>query len=114
MVGSPVNDALDLDVSVVQGASGDLVRVTLRGDLDLAVESDLVERVEQLLRPPRPRRVVLDLSGLLFMDSSGLRGVLRCARAAREAEVPLALGVVPGPVTLLLDTAGVTGWFDYE
>lgn len=43
----------------------------------------------------QPDRVVLDLSRLTFMDSSGLHAVIELARHA--AGLNIALEVVPGP-----------------
>ena len=51
------------------------VRITLEGELDLAT----VAAVEAALRgpvDPSPERRVLDLRGLTFMDSTGLRTIL--------------------------------------
>lgn len=101
-------------VTVEDGPTARTVRVALTGDLDLLVERQLVDDVVDVLRETRPDRVVLDLTGVPFLDSSGLRGLLRCARAAEDHGVLLTLDVVPGPVTMLLDTAGVRNWFSYE
>jgi anti-anti-sigma factor len=50
-----------------------------------------------------------------FIDSSGLRALLRCRDAATAQDVPFALAVGENPqVKRLLDIAGVEGWFTYE
>ena len=60
------------------------VRLAMTGELDLAsaarVESDL-ERIER----DNPERIVLDLRGLTFMDSTGLRLIAGADTRAREA-----------------------------
>jgi anti-sigma B factor antagonist len=64
------------------------------GDLDL----DTVHRVESALGELREEgagSLVLDLRGLTFMDSTGLRLVIRWHTAAREAGFRFA--IVPGP-----------------
>lgn len=104
----------DLRVTVDDTGGTRTVRLALDGDLDLLVEKRLVEQVVDALRDTRPDRAVLDLTAVPFLDSSGLRGLLRCARAAEDHGVLLTLDVVPGPVTMLLDTAGVRNWFAYE
>ncbi len=104
----------DLHVTVEDGPTARTVRVALTGDLDLLVERRLVDDVVDVLRETRPDRIVLDLRAVPFLDSSGLRGLLRCARAAEDHNVLLTLDVVTGPVTMLLDTAGVRNWFGYE
>jgi len=47
--------------------------VTLSGELDLSGASRLEAEVERLAKLEGPETVVLDLRGLEFMDSSGLR-----------------------------------------
>ena len=64
------------------------------GDLDL----DTVHRVESALGALREEgadNLVLDLRGLTFMDSTGLRLVIRWHNAARDDGFRFA--VVPGP-----------------
>ena len=64
------------------------------GDLDL----DTVHRVESALTELRGEEwgdLLLDLRGLTFMDSTGLRLVIRWNTAAREEGFTFA--VVPGP-----------------
>lgn len=73
---------------------GDAVRVIVEGELDLAAAPS----VEELLRAPLQdgvERRVLDLRGLTFMDSSGLRTILSAHGAARREG--WALQIVPGP-----------------
>jgi anti-sigma B factor antagonist len=58
--------------------------VVLRGELDLST----VERVEDELRRVEAEAagtIVLDLSGLTFLDSTGLRTVVTADQRAREA-----------------------------
>ncbi|MHA3703577.1 STAS domain-containing protein [Jatrophihabitans sp. YIM 134969] len=119
--GDPVTDARtgavmadDPRVTIVDDGRVRTVRFTVAGDLDLVAERALVDDVVDVVRDTRPDRLVLDLTGVPFLDSSGLRGLLRCARAAEDHGVLLTLDVVPGPVTMLLDTAGVRNWFGYE
>lgn len=104
----------DERVIIEDGPRGRTVRFALVGDLDLVAERNLVEDVVDVMRDTRPDRLVLDLLRVPFLDSSGLRGLLRCARAAEDHGVLLTLDVAAGPVTMLLDTAGVRSWFSYE
>ena len=104
----------DTHITIEDSGKVRTVRVALIGDLDLLVERRVVDDLVDVLRDTRPDHVVLDLTDVPFLDSSGLRGLLRCARAAEDHGVHLSLDVVPGPVTMLLDTAGVRNWFSYE
>jgi anti-anti-sigma factor len=69
--------------------------VTLRGELDLAGARRLEAEVERLARPKGPETVVMDLRGLDFLDSSGLRLVTLADR--RMAADGRRLVLVRGP-----------------
>ncbi len=75
----------------------DLVQVSLRGELDLST----VERVEDELRQVEERTdklIALDLSGLSFLDSTGLRLMVTADQRARKSGRRLA--IVKGPETV--------------
>lgn len=57
---------------VVQSTEGSTVVLSVIGELDMSTAEVLSERVEQQLSD-RPAALRLDLRGLTFMDSSGLR-----------------------------------------
>ena len=102
---------LQLDVSVHAGN----VRMRLAGDLDAAAEPVVVDRLEDALtREPGATGVELDLTGVSFVDSSGLRSLLLCRRRTDAAGVPLRLAVVDGPVTRLLRISGLEHVFTIE
>lgn len=92
----------------------DHLRVLVSGELDLYREAELRSSVDALLADRMPERLVLDVCDLQFLDSTGLRALLACRDRARAAGVPLSLAVSRGPVTRLLDIAGVRDWFHYE
>ena len=74
-----------------------LVRIALRGELDLST----VEKVEQELSQAEARRpplIALDLTGLTFLDSTGLRLVVTADERAREEGRRLV--IVRGPDTV--------------
>lgn len=74
--------AVPFEVEIAE--RGDLVHVILRGELDISTASRLEE---DLLRIEADGRgtLVLDLSQLDFMDSTGLRLVIATDDRAREA-----------------------------
>jgi anti-anti-sigma factor len=88
------------------GGDGDGERVIrLRGELDIESTPDL-ERV--LLRTrPAGQRVVLDLTELKFMDSTGLRVLLRARAAADQGRWEINLRNVPPTIRRLFDMTGV-------
>ena len=88
------------------GGDGDGERVIrVRGELDIESTPDL-ERV--LLRSrPAGQRVVVDLSELKFMDSTGLRVLLRARAAADEGRWEIGMRNVPPTIRRLFDMTGV-------
>lgn len=104
----------DIGFAVRAEQRPDHLRVLVIGELDLYREAELRSCVDALLVDRTPERLVLDVCGLQFLDSSGLRALLACRDRARSAGVPLTLAVTAGPVTRVLDVAGVRDWFDYE
>jgi anti-anti-sigma factor len=74
-----------------------LVRISLRGELDLST----VTRVEDELRraeAKRPPLIALDLAQLTFLDSTGLRLVLTADERARQEGRRLVIVRGPGAV----------------
>jgi anti-anti-sigma factor len=63
------------------------VRIVLSGEFDIAG----VEKFEQALEsaPEERQELVIDLSRLTFIDSSGIRAILVADRTNRERGVPL-------------------------
>jgi anti-sigma B factor antagonist len=73
---------------------GDTVWVRPQGELDLDTAPELEQELARV-REHANGRVVLDLRRLTFMDSTGLRLVIRWDTAAREQGFEFA--IVPGP-----------------
>jgi anti-anti-sigma factor len=68
----------------------DLV-VSVRGDLDIAAETILVETVRAAIAERSPARVALDLSAVAFLDARGVAAILGCRQAAHAADAAFAL-----------------------
>jgi anti-sigma B factor antagonist len=62
-----------------------LVHVVLRGELDLSTVGKLQEELSRV-EADTPPLVVLDLSSLTFLDSTGLRCVVTASERAREQD----------------------------
>jgi anti-anti-sigma factor len=69
------------------------VTIHLEGELDFAAAFDVELRLEEAIR--EADAVVVDLTGLRFIDSTGLRAILEARRLAQTAGVELR--IVPGP-----------------
>ena len=94
-----------MQVSVI-GNPDDTVVVTLRGSLDLDTATVLTTTLEQILDRPAPR-VVVDLSGVEFCDSTGLSAFLLGHVRARDAGGWLRLAAPGEFLTGLLQTVGL-------
>jgi anti-anti-sigma factor len=70
--------------------------VTLRGELDTLATAELEPELERLAEHPTVEVVAVDLRGLDYLDTSGLRAVV-CARDQLE-EVGMRLVLVRGPI----------------
>jgi anti-anti-sigma factor len=98
-------------VSVI-GNADDTVIVTVRGDLTDGSDTVLGTTLDQVLdRRPAPR-VVVDVSGIDFCDSVGLRSFVTGHDRARAAGGWLRLAAPGGPLLALLEGAGLTSRLD--
>jgi anti-sigma B factor antagonist len=77
----------------------------LEGEVDLSAEDDLTRALDAATKDGT---TTVDLSGVTFMDSTGLRVLLRRA-AVLNGSGPLALRAPPARVQRLLDVAFPTG-----
>ncbi len=69
--------------------SGDTLTVLLKGEIDHHAAAAVRESIDREICRTRPKRTVLDLSGIDFMDSSGL-------------------GLIMGRIALMRDLSGET------
>lgn len=81
-------------------------RVTVEGELDVATADQLGLALEPLVTI-EGASIVVDLEGVSFMDSSGLRTVVRAASATETRGGSLVLAGVSGAVTRLLEVTGL-------
>jgi anti-anti-sigma factor len=71
-------------LSIESSRDGEVQIISLAGELDLA-NAELVERELLRVEATDVRRIVLDLAGLTFLDSSGIRMLIAAAgRAAAD------------------------------
>src|ERR1700728_1530999 len=75
--------ALMLDMDLGSGECGGYAVVALRGELDLLDAADVADALEAFAA--REPRIIVDLSGLEFIDASGVAALSRVRRHARDA-----------------------------
>ncbi|MFI8257655.1 STAS domain-containing protein [Streptomyces filamentosus] len=94
---------LDVDVEIRDGRTAVL---TVAGELDMETADRLHELLAEQFGQGR-HRLVLDLSALGFMDSSGLNVLIQAVNRARESDGDLYLAAPTPAVRRILEITGV-------
>jgi anti-anti-sigma factor len=89
------------------------VRCRARGDVDLASSAVLGTALTEALAA-RPARLVVDLAGVGFFDSSGLNVLLRLRLDAQAAGVPLTLAAPSAAVERVFELTGAGDIFTVQ
>lgn len=90
-------------------ANGSVV-ITVAGELDLATRPELSDRVQNAI-DMCPGTVIIDLSGVTFIDACGLSALIAVRRHAREHDTPLLLAGAPPAVLKLLKLTNLEASF---
>lgn len=93
-------------LSVSVEADGDAVTLAARGEMDLAT-ADIVHRELVKAEASDARRIILDLSGVEFIDSSGLKVLVYAARRSNSDSNRLAVMPGTGQVAKMLKLTGI-------
>jgi anti-anti-sigma factor len=100
------------DLDVVRRQEGpDRIELVLRGELDITT-SPVAEREIASAQDERPAVLVLDLTGLTYLDSSGIRMVLLTQGHGDETGRKVAIRLGRGMARRLFDMLGLTDRFD--
>jgi anti-anti-sigma factor len=83
--------------------------LTARGEIDMDNAGELVDAITRI-----GGTAVVDLSGVTFIDSTGLQGLLRAQRAARQRGDDLILRHPSETVRRLLELTGLIDGFTVE
>jgi anti-anti-sigma factor len=86
--------------------------VALTGDLDMADAESVQRMLAGLAEEAAPEPVVVDLSGLAFIDSHGVRALFRARDAAERAGGRIALHPGHGRVRRTLDLVDAGSAFE--
>lgn len=90
-IGAPAYAPVPLSLAIE--AQPDAVKIAPRGDLDLATVGQLQRELERVI-DARPPRIVIDLRGVEFMDSTGLHALLNAHTQAQQDNWELT--IIPG------------------
>jgi anti-anti-sigma factor len=92
---------MDFAVEMVPGARA----VQVRGELDIATEEELTAVLHEAVAAGGP--VVLDMTRLRFIDSSGIRALINAAVALEKAGWCLYLHIDDGEVRRAIELVGL-------
>lgn len=80
----------------------------LNGELDHHGAKNALKEVEMEIDATLPKALVLDFSGVSFMDSSGIALVLRAQQRMRLLDGSILLRNVPEQAKRVFDAAGIS------
>ena len=79
----------------------------LSGELDHHGARTALREMEEALDAALPRKLVLDLEGVTFMDSSGIALILRAQQRMQLLDGSVLVRSVPAQARRVLDAAGI-------
>ena len=81
--------------------------IALSGEIDHHAARDMMAQLDEAIAERLPARLVLDLSGVTFMDSSGIAVLLRARRQMSHTGGAVTVTAIPDQARRVLDAAGV-------
>ena len=81
--------------------------IALSGEIDHHGAREMMTQLDQAIAERLPARLVLDLSGVTFMDSSGIAVLLRARRQLGHTGGVLRVTGIPAQARRVLDAAGI-------
>ena len=99
-------------MNITTDKQGDVTILTLVGHLDATTAELVTNRISSELAPEQTK-MVIDLSGVDFMSSAGLRTILAAAQDTRNTGGDLRLAGAKKNVKRVLDFSGLTKIIKY-
>lgn len=97
-------------LSIVTDVRGPASVVTVSGRVDSQTAPQLDEALAQLGASGK-NKIVLDLKGVDYMSSAGLRAIVKAGQAAQKAGGELRLAAVSSEIEVVLRTVGMLQMF---
>lgn len=95
------------ELRVEPGAAGRCRTILVQGELDGTACEELTATADRELGDPQLQKLVLDLRGLDFVDSAGMRTLIYIERQAKQRGLQLDVLPARDEVTALLSLAGL-------
>jgi anti-sigma B factor antagonist len=96
-----------IKISMTAGSAPHVVRISVAGEMDAATSPEVQAAIADALRRHRPRRIDLDLTGVTFLDSTGIRALVLGRADAEQVDCQLGLVGVARPVYQVLEIVGL-------
>jgi anti-sigma B factor antagonist len=95
---------------IVEEMLGEIVWARVQGNLDMAASAVVARQVSELFKLPI-RELYLDLSGVTFIDSSGIGALILARAQAALQDIAFMLEGLPEVVRSTLEIAGLASTF---
>lgn len=85
--------------------NGDITIVTISGRVDSVTAANMDAELAKIAHDNK--KIVLDIKGVEYMSSAGIRAIVRVLQSARKAGGGVKLANVPANVVEVLETVGM-------
>ena len=86
---------------------GTTLAIRVRGEIDHHTAASIRQGMDAVLFEKRPRKLILDLSAVSFMDSSGIAVILKTYKRVNEIGGRMWVENVPKQPMKVLDASGI-------
>jgi anti-sigma B factor antagonist len=94
----------------IDDSGGDVVVVSVEGDVDLSTSRELQGELRRVMGN-QPRKLIVDLSDVPYMDSSGVATLVETMQLARRGETRLVLASMKEKVRSIFEIARLDSVF---
>jgi anti-anti-sigma factor len=110
----PGDDQSRLPLDVAHDVVPGTVRMTVAGELDDLGAPELRKTFLDAVRRHRPAAVEMNLAGVTFLDSAGIRSLVLCQADARQNDYRLTLVDTTPSIRQVLEICGLLDHFHLE
>jgi anti-anti-sigma factor len=91
--------------SITSGLNQDVIVATISGRVDSVTAATLDKELEKIMRGNK--KVVLDLNGVVYLSSAGVRAIIKMLRNEQKSGGNVKLASMPRVVEDVLEIAGM-------